>query len=242
MSNINMKEYLFHAIKPYDLNSNDKIKDETKILINIITSGAIFSRRNLKKILPQDEWNKLCKGHRMNWNKLDWVSIASKKESTIDFIDNYTVDFAMAGMHAFHEHIVKYPSIILNPTLLHDLTIADCWNEEISCQNGEIQVKDKIPYDYFVGIALPDIYNSSEIIEKSNSGYYNTYLYQKLKELDIDDFLNTYYKEVIPFEKALKSINSTLPIYHTETGKPILSCNQELEKLAEVKSMIKKIK
>jgi len=51
MNNINMKKYLFHAIKPYDLNSNDKTKDETKILINITTSGAIFSRRNLKKII-----------------------------------------------------------------------------------------------------------------------------------------------------------------------------------------------
>lgn len=241
MANINMKEYLFHAIKPYELNSNDKIKDEIKNLINIITSGAIFSRRNLKKILSEDEWNKLCKGHRMNWNKLDWVSIASKKDSTINFIDNYTVDFAMAGMHAFHEHIVKYPSIILNPMLLQDLTIADCWDEEISCQNGEIQVKDKIPCDYFVGIALPNVYDSSEIIDKSTSEYsMYKYLYQKLKELNIEDFLNIYYEDAILFEKALKDINSTLPVYHIETGKAILPCNQELEKLTEVKRMILK--
>lgn len=242
MININIKKYLFHAIRPYEFNLNysEKMKEEIKILLNIITSGAIFSRRNLKEILSEEEWNRLDKGHWINWNKFDWVSIASKDDCTINYLDNYTDNFA-TGMHAFHEHILKYPSIILNSTLLSDLTISGCCDKEISCQKGEIQVKDKIPCDYFIGVALPNIYDNSEILKKFNSENSIYYLLSmELRRLDIEDFLSINYEKAISFEKALKSINSTLPIYHIETGNPILPYNQELEKLAEVKRIILK--
>lgn len=241
MTSIDIKEYLFHAIKPYEFHYNEAVKDEIKILINIITSGAIFSRRNLKSILPEEEFDKLCKGHQMNWNKLDWISIAPRNDTTINFPTSYMINFATQGMAAFYEHVIKFPSIILNPTLLHDLIIADCWDDEISCQNGEIQVKDKISSDYFVGIALPNIYDSSELIKNSiseSSEYYR--LRQELKELEIEDFLNRYYKNAILFEKALNSINSKLPIFHIESGNPILPYNQELEELAKVKKIFLK--
>lgn len=238
MTSMNINAYLFHAMKPYKFNHKEKVQDEIKILTNIISTGAILSRRHLKTILSEEEWNKLCEGHKTNWNKLDWVSIAPSNHPTIKFPDDGMVCFDMSGMPAFSEHIVKYPSIILDPVLLNDLRIANLYDDEyFGCQTGEIQVKDKIPSDYFVGIALPDVYDSSELI-KNNTSEWNQYLYQKLKELEIEEFMNRYYQTAILFEKALENIHCKLPVFHIESGNPVLPYHQEFKKLTEIKTKI----
>ena len=246
MEAIDIREYLFHAIRPYKHKGvgDEETKAEIKILIDILTAGAIFSRRRLKEILTDERYNELVEGHRVNWNRLDWISLAATTDTTINFMDDgFIVPYSKMddGIPAFDEHVKEYPSIILNPNLLNDLVIADYYSDEYyGGQMCEVQVKDKITNDYFVGIALPNIYESfnlmKDYISPSSNDYY---LYEELKHLDAEEFLNKYYKSAILFENALNNINCNLPIFHTESGNPILPYQQELEMITKVKKKIR---
>lgn len=240
---IDIREYLFHAIIPYDYNDADTlIEDEIKILTNIINTGGLLSRKKLKEILSEEEWYKLNQGHSVNWNKSDWISLAATTDNVIKFPD---IGYIMpnhemgGGIAAFNEFISKYPSIILNPNLVNELVLNDIYSDEYGGgQAGEVQVKDRISTDYFVGIALPNIYDSSDLMKEY---ILKDYYYEKLKELSVDEFINKFYKEAILIEKALQDIGFELPIYHAKTGNRVLVNSKEKKIITNAKHKIYKI-
>lgn len=112
---IDLRTYLYHAIRPYTIKCNEEeaITDEIKILKSIIKAKAFLSRNNLKGILTEEEWNNLVNGHKVNWNQSDWISLAASHNTTIDNDCIFPGEWG-GGIPVFYEHIKEFPSIILD--------------------------------------------------------------------------------------------------------------------------------
>lgn len=239
MKKLNMDDYLFHGIKPYKWKHfEEREQEEAEILRQILNDGFIGSRKYLREILSKEDYESLRKFKRTNWNGIDYVSITPYLSKILK--DYYWLDSTDDEI-AYNDYIRKYPSIILDSKLLTELSRnLHCYNT----QPGEIQIKDKIPVDYFVGIMIPYIDLNSRFDRILTSSYHSSdcglpswydTAKQDLLELTTEKFVNKYYQVVILFERVLQETNFHLNLYHTETGRPILSSSEEMKFVEKVK-------
>ena len=243
IENLKMDNYLFHSIKPYHLKIEGSesihekyIKYSCEIMKKILKTGAILPRNDLKKILTEEEYTIFEKDHHINWNKNNNVSI-SFHPNKLDF---------NSDENAFETYVKRYPTFILNTELLNHLSIC---KHPYRKMIDEIQIEEKIPTSYIVGIALPNIYleehlhEMKEYIKKpikceKNYPYYLDMMKEDLKKEKTEKFLKDYYLEVIILEEMLNEINSNLRLYHTLTGIPITSSNELLIKIKELQRQL----
>lgn len=130
----------YHFIGGY-LNIEENIPNTLNKLSSILKNGYILSRENQKSILKASFHNK-----GSNWNKDEYISICTLDyKSNIDLDDNHNDEIA-------YETFCKEGSvcIILNNELLYNVRRRKNYFHMI----GEIQVKDKISYEHFVGIGV----------------------------------------------------------------------------------------
>lgn len=92
---------------------------------------------------------------------------------------------------------------------------------------------------------MPGIYDSSILL----GGYCREYskaldnfkikkdnfYFEKLERMEVDEFVDDDYKTAILFNQALESMGYPLPLYHTETGLPILGYEKEIERVYKIK-------
>ncbi len=246
IENLKIDNYLFHSIKPYHLKieSREKIsiherhiKYSCEIMKRILETGAILPRNELKELLSKEEYAVFEKDHHINWNQDYNVSISIHPNKLHS-------DFG-SGETAFEFYTKRHPSFILNPDLLKDLPIC----QKPYCKMiDEIQIAERIPTSYIVGIALPNINLEEHLKELEDSikhpikwmkkyPYYLDMMKEDLKKEQAEKFLKDYYLEVIYLENMLKDLNSDLKLYHTLTGAPITPSN---ELLITVKSLQKR--
>jgi len=136
MNKINLDKVLFHGVTHRDddelVSRNDL---SLKRLDSIFKCGAILSRKEQRKVIAllETEYQFPLK------NGEDYVCICTRKGK----------NKLIKCSDAFYQFIESGISLILDKKLLEDLEI-----REESFQDGEIQVKNKIPLKYLVGVAV----------------------------------------------------------------------------------------
>lgn len=241
---LNIDDYLYHGINAYFYEGyNSKIEEESEILRTILNNKFILSRIFLKDILEKDKWEILELKRTVEYYvKENSVSIYFTRNSRIldDFDRKYYLNPYWDNNHFFAYYSYKdKPSIILDTKLLKDLPrIYSKW-----IMPGEIQIENKIPDNYFVGIALPNI-NLNYLIEKAIDDSDATLrgIKEDLSVLSEEEFVRKYYQDVILFEKVLQETGSNLRLYHTETGEEIMSQSDEIKYIKELKYFTNKNK
>lgn len=137
MEKIDLHSVLFHGLAHF---LEDKRFDlSLKRLEQILKSGAILSRNEQKKILPTLGFTPedYCK---ILWNGEDYISICRKSND----------DNPEYNTKSFFQFIGEYGiGLILDKRLLNELKI-----RLSNCDDGEIQVKDKIDSKYFLGVLV----------------------------------------------------------------------------------------
>lgn len=241
-----MDEYLFYGIKAHQemyLESR-KPKEEAYILKKILETGFIASRKYLKEILTKNEYEFMERFSVMNWNDMDNVSITSSIKSNIIYgrslLEMYSDVEEDSTIFSYNHYIRKFPSIILNPLLLTELAMRlEPYRKHI----GEIQIADKIPMKYFIGIALPNInlnFFLNRVIDSFDIlNVFENKIKQDLIDISEEEFVQKYYQNVIIFENVLLEMGFNFKLYHTETGEEILSLNDEIEYVRNLKRKIK---
>lgn len=139
MEKIDLHNSLFHGLAHF---LADKRFDlSLKRLDQILKCGAILSRNEQKKILPTlgFSFEDYCK---ILWNGEDYISIC-KKSNGNNKEDN---------TEAFFEFLEGGIGLILDKKLLKELE-----TKSSHCQDGEIQVKNKIDSKYFLGVLVRDM-------------------------------------------------------------------------------------
>lgn len=241
-----MDEYLFYGIKAHQemYLERRKPKEEAYILKKILETGFIASRKYLKEILSKNEYEFMEQFCVMNWNDMDNVSITSSLKSNIIYgrslLGIYSDIEENSTTFSYNHYIRKFPSIILNPLLLTELSMRP---EPYRKHIGEVQIVDKIPMEYFVGIALPNI-NLNSFLSRVIDSFDILNVFEneiKLDFIDIseEEFVQKYYQDVIIFENVLHEMGFNLKLYHTESGEEILSSNDEIEYIRDLKRKIR---
>lgn len=247
IKSIDLENSLFYGIHYHQewLKETRNPKEEAKILQKILETGFIASKRNLQKILTEEEYENVEKYGYMDWNKLDYVSVTFSLKMTSIYeaeivkkmpeLSDRSKDYDNFIYHFYK----KFPTIVLDLKLLEELQIRPLpYNKCI----GEIQIKDKIPTSYFKGIMLPniltckkieEIVTSEDLLDKSL-----TLIKENFLEWSEEEFMEKYYEEVILFENVLKFTHSSLKLFHTETGEPILSLEEILNRLRNLKNAL----
>lgn len=249
MRKINLNQYFFHGMEPWDnFFNHKKPKSSIEILEKILNTGYIASRRLLKEILSEEEYKLLDMTRGMNWNKNDYVSIGPTIHPEIEGIRSVLEDYPneTEDWHgfAYNHYIKEYPSIILDSKLLKELEVNE---DEGPRFIGEIQVRDRISSDYFVGVTLPkppEIDSFLEYIDLVNSPNGGTFKaeyklwYEEAREdllkLSKEEFVRKYYKKIMLFEEVLKETDSSLKLYYID-GRPILTSEERIEQVAKIK-------
>lgn len=206
MKQINLDNVFFHGIDRWKYGMSRE--NELAQLNLILSSGALLSRNEQMKLYGEAFESKLEKyKNYTNYNGLDFVSICKKYSSNNRFSEAYKL---------FVEHSI---SIIISPEVLSLQTNIS----HSRLEDGEIQIKDRIPKKYFIGIAI-DKYTLEDLIE---------YLISKqltqdeiLQELENEDRNNL----VNEIRNLLKNNGYNLPIYQLSSGNPILTLEEVLEK------------
>lgn len=94
MRKINLNQYFFHGMEPWDnFFNHKKPKSSIEILEKILNTGYIASRRLLKEILSEEEYKLLDMTRGMNWNKNDYVSIVPTIHPEIEGIRSVLEDY-----------------------------------------------------------------------------------------------------------------------------------------------------
>lgn len=238
---IDLDKYLYYGVKVHQemYYEDRKPQEEAYRVKKILETGFIASRKYLKEILTRSEYDIMKNFSCANWNGINNVSITATPKSKLIYDERDSGFMENDNALAYNHYIKKFPSIVLNPLLLKELHIRpEPYNKHI----GEIQIEDKIPSTYFVGIMIPNILSESfleEIIITSDhlDGALKM-VKNDLLELTEEEFVYKYYKDAILFENVLKETNSTLPLYHTETGLSILQSNDMLDVVNKVKKKV----
>lgn len=253
MEKLNLNQYLFHGIEPWDSAlAPGKSISSVEILKKILSTGYIASRRLLKEILLEEEYKALEAG-RMNWNQDAYVSITPTIRPEIEGIHSVLKDYPdePEDWHgfAYNFYVKEFPAIVLDSILLKDLKV----NHDKGFRFiGEIQIEDKILSDYFVGITLTKVPNFdllfkylSFLIPSNDSmtkvGYQTWYekARKDLFQLTEEEFVQKYYKSVIQFEETLKVADSNLKLYDADTGFHIPSSEERMKEVEKFKKMIR---
>ncbi len=243
MEKLKMDDYLFHSIRAHQemYMEKRKPKEEAYLLKKTLEAGFIASRKYLREILTKNEYEFIERFTSMNWNGMNNVSIAYNHKSTLygGSLSEVHSDVEDSPAFAYNHYVKKFPSIILNSILLQELSMRP---EPYKKHIGEIQIEDKIPMKYFVGIALPNIKLNFFLNRVINCFDVLTDFENKMK-LDfmctsVEEFIKNYYQEVILFEGVLQETGSNLKLYHTETGEEILSSSNEIEYVRDLKKKL----
>lgn len=140
MEKLDLHNVLFHGFAHFLADKRFEIS--LKRLDQILKSGAILSRNEQKKVLPTlgfapENYGKIL------WNGEDYISICKKADD----------DNPKYNTNSFFEFIGEYGiGLILDKRLLNELEI-----RLSNCDDGEIQVKDKIDCKYFLGVLVGDM-------------------------------------------------------------------------------------
>ena len=190
--NINFNEALFHGI--------DKVKhpndaNKLEILEDILKTGAILSRDQQKWSLGEDITSKRIKKykHCTNWNGDQYVSVC-KKRSSKAFNKN---------SDSYERFVNDSIGIILSRKVLRlEQPILGC------LQDGEYQIVNKIPKDFFLGISVncSNLENYIDFMEKI--GYSPKQIYLEIAK----EYQNSKLRHI---ENILKKYNYNLPIFTT---------------------------
>lgn len=254
MEKINLNQYLFHGLEPWkNFFSYKKTIGSIEILQKILNTGFIASRNLLKDILSEEEYRLLDMGRGINWNKDNYVSIVPTLHPEIEGIHSVLEDFIdfqenFNGL-AYNFYVKKYPSIILDTKLLQELKVNEDQGPRFI---GEIQIRDRIPSNYFVGVTLPEVPNfdlffeymnlinstSIELSEVEYSPWYEE-ASKDLFHLTEEEFVRKYYKTVILFEEILEKTASNLKLYHVNTGIQIPSSTEKMEEVGKFKKKLR---
>lgn len=242
MEKLNMDDYLFHGISAYYQEGySSNIEEESEILNSILKTKYIASRQYLEDILDDNKREKLELIRTVEYYvKENSVSIYFTRHTNVsDYASFYTSSYWDNNLYFAYYSYKNKPSIILNANLLEkNSRIYSKW-----IMSGEIQIKDKIPLQYFVGIALPNIKLNYFLNRTKNSFDIPTEFESQMKldfmNLPVEEFVDTYYQEVILFERVLQETGIRLPLYHTETGERILSSSEEIEYVRGLKKTMR---
>ena len=137
MRKLDLHSVLFHGFAHFL--TDKRFELSLKRLDQILKSGAILSRNEQKKVLPTLGFTPeaYCK---ILWNGEDYISICKKSDE----------DNPEYNTNSFFEFIGEYGiGLILDKKLLNELEI-----RLSNCDDGEIQVKDKIDSKYFLGVLV----------------------------------------------------------------------------------------
>lgn len=225
-------------------------KKEAEKLKKIITTGYIASRKDLKGILTLEEYDSLC-DINTNWNEGDYVSITPFRTKQKNFPAHRNGKCASTFDNSYNIYVARHPAIILNNNLLENLPIRRNPNNNML---GEIQVKDKIPDEYFIGISLPGISDFDRCLNSCITRICNTngkrpldweYWYENyyreinsaMHESTAEQMAKRWYETLFIFADTLKNLSSPLKLYEEGTGKQIVP----EKKVSEIEKMKKKI-
>ena len=133
MKKINLDKVLYHGLGHASLEDREEIS--LKRLESVLKSGAILSRDEQRKIfdLPPYVYQYQLK------NGNEYVCVCKRKGKAKN----------IKWSEAFYEFVEGGVSLILDEKLLDELEI-----RKENFQDGEIQIKNKIPLDYIIGIAV----------------------------------------------------------------------------------------
>lgn len=253
MDKLVMTDYLFHGFRPYRFDYNEInilgydniiIRDSSKMLKEVLDTGYILPRCDLKKFLPDNDYKTLKRNKSANWNGRNRVSICEhigKTTNLYDRVYNESIhDIFMDDEFAFNLYIVQYPSLILDSKLLNELKV--CLNPE-RVMIGEIQIEEKIPIDYVVGVALPNVKLIKDlpdiirtiVFSKKCTNINNRLMADDLINMNEEDFVKKYYYNVIRFEQILRVTNSNLKLYNTLTGVQVISSSDMVDCVKQIK-------
>ncbi len=254
MERINLNQHLFHGLVPWkSYFYHEKYIDSAEVLQKILNTGLIASNKILKDILSDEEYTLLNMKRVMTWNKDDYVSIVPTIHPEIEGIHSALEDFTYLqedskGL-AYNFYVKGYPSIVLDSKLLKELEVNE---DQGPCMIDEIQIKDRIPSNYFVGVTLPDVPDFDSFFEYMNlvnsTGNGQSQVKYKpwydeasedLFSLTEEEFVCKYYKPVMSFEDVLRKTHSNLKLYNVDTGIQIPS---SLDKMREVEKVKKKLR
>ncbi len=246
MEKLNLNEYLFHGIEPWkDILGSKMLMDSIVIFQKILNTGYIASRNLLKETLSEEEYKLLDMSGRMNWNKDDWVSVVPTLHPEIEGIHSILEDFEYLpeDFHglAYNFYVQEYPAIVLDARLLKELQVNGDSGPRFL---GEIQVKEKISSEYFVGVTIPELIQTDAFLnwlltddKNIKIGYHPWYEKAQVDVFDLteEEFVQKYYKAVILFEEVLKETSPRLKLYHSETGQPIVTSTERREQIEKFK-------
>ena len=254
MEKIDLNQYLFHGLEPWSsFFNNKKTIDSIEILQKILNTGFIASRNILKNILSEEEYRLLDMGRGMNWNKDNYVSIVPTIHPEIEGIHSVLEDFDYLqedfdGL-AYNFYVKKFPSIVLDSKLLQELQVNKDQGPRFI---GEIQIRDRISSNYFVGITLPEVpdfdlfFEYMNLVNSKSNGLseleYNSWYKEASEELfnlTEEEFVRKYYKTVMLFEKVLTKTDSNLKLYHADTGIQIPSSTEKMEEVEKIKKKLR---
>lgn len=156
MEKLNVNQYLYHGIQPWDSFFNcQKPTESIEILEKILNKGFLAPRKILKEILTDEEYKLLNIARGLNWNKDDYVSIVPTLHPEIEGLHSVLEDYSCLDEDAigfsYNFYVKQFPSIVLDSRLLQELKVNEKGNRFIV----EIQIEGKIPNDYFVAITFP---------------------------------------------------------------------------------------
>lgn len=243
MAKLEMDQYLFHGIFACSTDP-DISKMEAKILRNILHFQMIASREILKTILSEEEYRKIVMKPTTNWNGNSYVSISTHTNKVSLFPGHFSGKINHEYYPAYDLYVNLRPSIILNYKLLKELPI--CGNP-VNNMPGEIQIKDKIPSDYFIGITCPYASSLDSFLDYIWKKFHQKNEYEFLDydkwymaaeddlfKMSEEEFTHKYYDKVILFEEVLKETDSNLKLYYLD-GRPVLSSIEKIEQVAKIK-------
>ena len=141
MEKLDLHNVLFHGLAHFL--TYQRFDLSLKRLDQVLKSGAILSRNGQKEILPTLGFQFEKYGKSL-WNGEDYISVCTKSNE-----DNKHYNY---NTEAFFEFVDGGIGFILDKKLLEELEI-----RLYNCQDGEIQVKDRIDSKYFLGVFVRDM-------------------------------------------------------------------------------------
>ena len=218
--NLDFNTVYFHSLGAFM--ADNRISDSLLKLESILKNGAILSRQeqinlnNNNPALSKYIQRYLDPLWAYNWNGLNHISICQKTslnnpENESDAYKEYVNGNAGIG-------------IILSPTVL---TLAD--KDRPKLMDGEIQIKDKIPLDYMIGIFCGGK-STKEIQYEKNIAIELGYTKQQFQEF-LPHILTPNQVEVCTsINNLLDKFGYNVPIYSTRDGYEInINSIQELD-------------
>lgn len=208
MKDLDFNSVLFHGIGRFKYKLDPEA--ELKVLEDILKSGAILSREEQIREFGEEYVEARVSGFDgfSNWNGGTYVSICQKKPTAPELKTKYQVAAKTTDESISFKKFVKYGiGIIISPMVF---SLYRPHNNFL--QDGEYQIKNKIPKKFFMGITVnaPVIENYVNFFKSINCP--SDVLYAKTKAI---------YEESIikQIEDLLEKYNYNLPIY-TMQGKP----------------------